>query len=167
MDCDKCNHWTTQRKTAYDDGSEISTYDAPACSGHCSILTMETAADFGCKHFAAMVGVDHIALTKKSGSPWHHFVMVPCPECRGNGSTGGACRRCAGTANVRKYDDGHVGEEQTRTHPKELELGRVEPPKCIQCSAVVDAQWIACPMCGNRLRPVAKTEQVDNVLSVT
>lgn len=127
MNCAECGHWTTQRKTVYGDGSEIITYDAPtALRGHCEVLNLSTEADFGCTKF--FIG-DHVRITNKDGAPWHHFKMIPCPDCNQNPG-GGQCR-CAGTGLVRLYDDGYVGEEQTRRHPKENEAPAVVDPGTI------------------------------------
>jgi hypothetical protein len=63
--------------------------------------------------------------------------------------------QCAGTGIVRYYEDGFVGEEHTRLHPKEKAM--TEPPKCGKCSRNIDIKWVACPYCGNRLEAMAET----------
>jgi len=119
MRCLDCGNWVLARTTRYEDGSEVVNYSAPEGKGHCDVLGVDTAADFGCTAF--VVG-GHVKTATKSGSPWSHWTMVNCPDCQGKGSAGSSCHRCAGTGNVRRYDDGHVGEERTRMHPKEKEL---------------------------------------------
>jgi RecJ-like exonuclease len=120
MTCANCAKWTTERKDVYEDGSEIVRQKCADGKGHCGELQIGTPATFGCNAFAA--GDVHVAITRKSGAPWQHFVMIPCPDCQGRGSNEGVDHRCAGTGKVRLYDDGHIGEERTRKHPKELEL---------------------------------------------
>jgi len=125
MRCDGCANWITAVRTAYDDGSTVTNREAPEGAGDCRHLRISTAPDFGCAAFAP--GDDHVLVERKAGAPWQHFVMIDCPNCRGKGSDGGACHRCAGTGKVRLYDDGHVGEEQTRMHPKEREAAQAPP----------------------------------------
>ena len=163
--CGDCNNWTVARVTKYGDGSEVVNWRAPEGEGGCSVLKTNTAADFGCTKFAPLAtsaivvpGSRHVVRDWKNGAPWQHHVVGPCPDCKGRGSDGGPCHRCAGTGKVRYYDDGFIGEEQTRLHPKERE--HVEPLRCKTCSEVVDVKWKACPMCGTRLEPVAETEYV-------
>jgi len=119
MKCEDCGHWTLARVTRFDDGSEVVRFKAPEGSGLCTELNMNTAPDFGCTKF---VPGDHVEIEIKSGEPWQNWRDGPCPGCQGVGSHGTACHRCAGTGNVRYYDDGFIGEEQTRLHPKEKEL---------------------------------------------
>ena len=129
MRCDECEHWTLSRQTHYEDGSAIATFTAPSGKGHCDLLNLDTAPEFGCTSFRA--SNIHVVITHKAGAPWQHFKMGPCPDCSGAGSSGSACHRCAGTGIVRYYDDGFVGEEQHRLHPKEKELkakGEPLPP---------------------------------------
>jgi len=59
--------------------------------------------------------------------------MVPCPECTGidmkqiyASPVGNRGHRCAGTGLVRLYDDGYVGDEQTRMHPKQKEYDEAQ-----------------------------------------
>lgn len=163
MRCDGCRLWTTERVTDYADGSRISNWRAPDGQGQCGHLKILTAADFGCNKFeewapGALVpaGRAHVARDWKNGAPWMHWVMGPCADCKGNpGGGGGVCRRCAGTGKVRYYDDGFIGEEQTRLHPREKE--HAEPLRCPKCRVEVQVTWVACPMCGNKLEGVAET----------
>lgn len=122
MRCSDCGHWTTERAVVYEDGSRIVNYTAPSGRGHCDVLDLDTAPEFGCTSFVAG---GHVRETSKTGASWHHFVMVRCPQCAGNPG-GGSCQ-CAGTGLVRLYDDGHLGDEKTRKHPKECESGTAPP----------------------------------------
>lgn len=163
MRCADCENWKTREITKYADGSEIVNWLVPEGKGRCSILIMETAAEFGCTSFveelAGQMINPHVIRNWKNGAPWQHCVAGPCPECQGKpGANGGVCSRCAGTGKVRYYDDGYIGEEQTRLHPKERET--IAPLKCQHCGELVDVKWKACPICGNRLEPVAETEHV-------
>lgn len=119
MRCGDCQRWLTERAIVYGDGSRVAGYQAPAGKGMCDHLNQETPEDFGCLAFAE--GAEHTVVETKEGPPWAYWVMIPCPNCMGRGSDESACHRCAGTGKVRKYDDGYVGEEQTRLHPREKE----------------------------------------------
>jgi predicted amidophosphoribosyltransferase len=89
--------------------------------------------------------------------------MGPCPNCTGKGNQGdGACDRCTGTGNVRYYEDGFVGEERSRMHPKEKELAA--KPKCVGCGREVDPVWVACPICGQKLDAPMQPEKIDDPL---
>jgi len=126
--CADCKNWTTRIVTRYTDGSEIIHYEGATEEmpylGRCSALDdLETKWTFGCNEFTE--GSDHTKVLKtKEGSPWQHSHAGPCPDCKGAGSSedaGAGCYRCVGTGKVRYYDDGFIGEERTRKHPKELE----------------------------------------------
>ena len=116
MRCDGCGNWVRERKTLYGDGTEIVTYTAPEGKGRCRVLALDTDPTFGCTSFQEG---GHVDITPKTGFPHHHFVMIHCPACSGNPG-GGGCK-CAGTGLVRLYDDGYVGDERTRRHPKDAE----------------------------------------------
>lgn len=162
MPCSECAHWVMQRKTVYDDGSEVVTFQAPEGKGHCEELNLDTTPEFFCGALKPDLDSKTIRISRKAGAPWQHWTMIPCPQCSGKGNAGdGACDRCAGTSNVRRYDDGFVGDERTRIHPKERELGAVAKPSCSSCGREVDRAWVACPFCGHRIfEPPAKTEVV-------
>lgn len=159
MKCEECEHWIVRRVTTYDDGSEVERWKSPDGSGHCESLGIETAYDFGCNRFMEASG-NHVESEHKPGAPWHHFKMIPCPDCGGKGD-GTRGHRCAGTGLVRLYDDGYIGDEQTRKHPKE----NVEPPKCPSCKKRVELDWGHCPACGFKLWQVAETEIVTSELA--
>jgi hypothetical protein len=119
MKCSDCGAWVLECATVYADGTRIVNYAAPAGKGHCEILNLDTAPEFGCLSFVAG---EHVRVVTKPGEPWQHWQTVPCPDCDGRGSHPGVfghCRRCWGEAMVRKYDDGFVGENRQRRHPKE------------------------------------------------
>jgi len=124
MRCDACKNWVTERKTVYGEHwvgglriavDEIVNWKAPEGAGHCEVLHQETPPDFGCIKFVA--GDDHVAVTRKPEPPWRYFKMIPCPSC--SGSPGGGQCLCAGTGLTREYEDGYIGDERTRRHPKE------------------------------------------------
>lgn len=120
MPCETCANWTVRRRRVYDNGDEVITYEAPQGKGHCDKLGIDTPPEFHCAAHAE--GHDHVMTERIDGAPWEHFQYRPCPDCNGRGSIEGAqtpCGRCVGTARVRFYDDGYIGEESTRLHPKE------------------------------------------------
>ena len=118
--CKDCGNWLLERKTTYDDGSEVINYKSPEGKGNCQILKADTPPDFGCNSFE--IG-DHYEITHKSGTPWQNWYYGVCPTCNGRGNPGNSrpCEQCVGTGHVRYYDDGFIGEERTRLHPKESE----------------------------------------------
>jgi hypothetical protein len=164
MNCSDCRHWLTASITRYSDGSEIDNYRASDGEGACGALSITTKSDFGCNKHEPALGFDHVITTLKDGAPWQHWRMGPCPDCSGVGSQGGdsACYRCAGTSNVRFYEDGYVGEERTRLHPKERE--QAPKPKCSACQRDVEAEWVACPQCGHKLDAVSKVDTISDPL---
>ena len=167
MRCDGCANWTVAKKTIYESGDEVETFRAPEGKGHCEALGLDTDPDFGCAKFSEPTephggaGVTHIS--RKEGAPWQHWTMIPCPDCGGAGSSNDRPDdRCAGTGNVRLYDDGFIGDERTRKHPKEI-ASPAARPKCQGCGGDVDPAWVACPACGHCLiEPPAETEVVAN-----
>jgi hypothetical protein len=155
MHCSDCSHWVIARTTLYQDGSSVDTFRAADGSGRCGELHIDTAPSFGCMAFAA--GDGHVVYSHKLGAPWQHSHAGPCPDCNAAGHQGStACHRCAGTGKVRHYDDGYIGEEQSRLHPKEK--ANREPPQCPHCAKRIDLEWIACPHCGKRLDRPMPTE---------
>jgi hypothetical protein len=122
--CADCFNWVTCRQTVYGDGSVITTFQATEPDkGYCEMLKIDTPAEFGCTAFHAG---EHTRSVEREGAPWQNWAMGPCPDCQGRGSqpveARPACHRCAGTGQVRHYDDGFVGDEQKRQHPKEKEV---------------------------------------------
>jgi hypothetical protein len=127
--CENCDNWTTRKTRVYDDGTEITDFEAEDGKGQCCVINAQTAFDFYCAKFMSATG-DHVERQLITGAPWQNFKMIPCPDCNGRGSgiNGGVCQRCMGTANVRQYDDGYIGEEKTRRHPNEPEVAaQVDP----------------------------------------
>lgn len=172
--CKDCGHWLTRHLTSYDDGSVIEKRLAPEGKGHCGALNMDTEPEFGCVRFEP--GDAHEITGHKVGAPWQHWEMGPCPDCNGVGSKWSdpanvaACRRCAGTAQVRYYDDGHIGEERTRLHPKEKEQLAANKAlhalkTCVHCKRqAASGDWLACPWCGIRYyEPEVETEKVSGL----
>lgn len=135
--CVFCRHWIVKRRRLYADGSEVVLFEAPRGRGRCQMLAQETDPNFGCRSFEAAPEGGHVATELIEGAPWQHWKMGACPDCggRGSGVAGGACRRCAGIGQVRHYDDGHIGEERTRRHPKEPE-GHHTPPAFLGAEAL-------------------------------
>jgi RecJ-like exonuclease len=164
MKCETCAHWIQARKTLYDDGSEVVNFQAPEGKGHCESLNLDTDPGFGCTGF--IEGCEHVIVARKSGAPWQHSSSGPCPNCNscGNNQNDGACERCQGTGKVRYYDDGFIGEERTRLHPKEKELAA--QPKCRGCDRMLEREWMACPFCGTKTDAPAAVEVIADGLSV-
>ncbi len=163
MPCFRCEHWYQRDVTQYDDGTEIVTRQSPDGKGRCLMLGIETDPDFACNKFFENQGSSNDLITPKAGSPWQHFVMITCPKCQGGPGCGGQCD-CAGTGLVRKYDDGFIGDEKTRKHPKEVELAKLDTPKCRACGHELNSTWVACPVCGERVYiPMAKTEVIEGM----
>jgi len=159
MECANCQKWVIQRVTDYEDGSRIINLKSTEGNGFCEVLKIETGADFGCNKFEE--GNLHIeVMGKKPGSPWHHSQWGKCPDCDG---VGFGCRRCAGTARVLYYDDGYIGEEQTRRHPNETDQNGPPVPSCISCKKHIDLNWVACPYCGTKIDKQADPVRVDSL----
>jgi hypothetical protein len=156
MRCDACSKWLIQRVTDYESGDRIINYASPEGKGRCDVLAVETPSEFGCVQYEP--GADHVeVMGSKPGAPWHHSKWGQCPDCHGKGLVPPndpqiACGRCARTGRVLYYDDGYIGEEQTRRHPKEAVLGPPPPPKCESCNADISLQWRACPYCGHPVK---------------
>ena len=163
MKCSDCRLWLTMRVTDYEDGSRIIGLQSAEGHGQCQSLNIDTVADFGCNRFEE--GHDHIeVMATKPGSPWHHSHYDTCPDCNGTGLINDSgCRRCARTGRVLFYDDGYIGEEQTRRHPNEIQKGPPPKPKCDGCTQEIDPNWVACPYCGYRL-DAEKSIRVSEVL---
>ncbi len=122
--CSNCQKWVRERRRHYSDGTEQSYYLAPEGKGHCEVLGLDTAVDFGCNKFMESWW-DHVHVEHIDCAPWERWAHVPCPDCNGIGSANDrACQRCSGTAKVRRYDDGYVADA-TWDHPLEKERKKV------------------------------------------
>lgn len=123
MPCNTCSHWVLKRRRLYADGTEKVYFWVSGGNGLCTRLQRETGPQFFCADFTDDATFDHVETENVSSEPWQNWKMGKCPDCDGRGSGLGeiasSCWRCAGTGNVRFYDDGHVGDERTRRHPKE------------------------------------------------
>ena len=152
MNCSACRKWLTSRVTDYENGERIFNFKAADGKGKCEVLDIETDAEFGCNKFEE--GHEHIELMpKKSGSPWHHSTRITCPDCKGTGIINdGSCGRCCRTGTCLLYDDGYLGEERTRRHPKEATEGPAAQPTCPKCTRNTENTWVACPFCGQVLK---------------
>lgn len=132
MPCSDCQNWIVSKQRLYDDGSKVIYFQVTGGRGLCEKLYTETDPDFSCNKYTAAPGFDHIGADRIAGSPWQNFNMGACPDCKGRGCGEGeiasACFRCAGTGHVRFYDDGYIGEERTRRHPKEPETPEIIDP---------------------------------------
>lgn len=164
--CTACTNWIMARKTLYDGGEEVINWKAPDGLGCCKILNVNTEPDFGCARFMALGQAEEIPhveiLACKIGAPWQHSHAGPCPDCTQHPGTDAAaaraCARCQGTGKVRYYDDGYVGEERTRLHPKEKPASTF----CAKCAhRIENLDWKICPHCGAKLDAVAAVEQVE------
>jgi hypothetical protein len=124
--CENCAKWTRERRRHYSDGTEQSYYTAPEGKGRCEVLGIDTTRDFGCNKFSLTDGPGQIVIDRIEGAPWEHWTLIPCPDCNGVGSANDrACRRCSGTAKVRRYDDGYVADA-TWDHPLEKERKKAQ-----------------------------------------
>lgn len=164
MKCADCRKWLTVRVTDYENGERIVNFQAPDGKGLCEVLKIDTPGDFGCNQFEA--GAEHIEImAKKTGSPWHHSTRITCPDCKGEGVVGplkdASCERCCRTGTCLIYDDGYLGEERTRRHPKEASDGPPPPLTCQGCTKVVEKEWVSCPWCGQKLKVEAPPMRVE------
>jgi len=129
MRCDGCANWVLERVRTYDDGTRQSYFKVYGGKGLCEHLNMEVPPDFGCVDYQADKNpeANHVRVEEIKGAAWQHWHMGACPDChgRGCGVEGGACRRCCGGGKVRVYDDGFIGDEQTRKHKVEIEQERM------------------------------------------
>lgn len=134
MRCDECQNWTKRRIIRYADGERVA-WEAVGGQGLCSVLSLNTGPEFFCGKFEAG-GTGGDIVEARDMLPWEWWEMIPCPDCRSQGSENdGACYRCAGTANVRRYGDGFVGDERTRRHPMEN-----QPPAPIDPGTILAPQ---------------------------
>jgi len=143
MSCQECGNWKLGVRATYSNGAVI---EHLIDRGKCSVLGVNTEPDFSCNRFVEG-RQDQIQVVAKEGEPWENWVMGPCPDCCGVGSGNDrACHRCAGTSKVRYYDDGFVGEEQTRLHPMEIRRTReAQKAELMRQVAAIDAGMPSVP----------------------
>lgn len=123
--CSQCEKWVRERRRHYSDGTEISYYQSPDDKGHCEVLDIDTLPEFGCNQFTPATS-STCRIEAIDNAPWQRWTFIPCPDCSGVGSSNDrACRRCAGTAKVRRYDDGYVADA-TWDHPLEKERKKAQ-----------------------------------------
>ena len=151
--CSTCAKWLLRKETSYGNGETIVNWSDPDGKGQCSFLNINTVPDFGCNQYE--VGGPIIEKHFKEGEPWHYWRLDKCPECHGLGTGGPSGRvdnRCCGTGLVMYFDDGYIGDNMTKMHPKE-KVKRPDPVfSCFNCHKPADAAWIACPYCGTNLK---------------
>ena len=74
MRCADCKIWKTGEITKYADGSEIVNWQAPDGKGRCSVINIQTGAEFGCTSFveelSGRVINPHVIRNWKNGAPW-------------------------------------------------------------------------------------------------
>jgi len=155
LTCSTCSKWFIRKETHYGNGEIVVNRAIAEGCGECKVLNVVTNPAFECNQY--QFGTPIIEVARKEGAPWHHAVHGPCPDCKGRGLTDNEKRddRCCGTGTVLYYDDGYIGENRTKMHPKEKEFGKrhAEPtPTCINCHKSIELTWLACPYCGTRLK---------------
>jgi len=156
--CSSCGKWLLRKETSYENGEVIVNWSDPEGRGECSYLSTCTHPSFGCNQY--MNGGPLIERASKPGEPWHHWVLGPCPECHGLGTGGTAGgyvdNRCCGTGLVQYYDDGYVGDNKTKCHPKEKALYGKKRDEvelvCFNCQKPTDPSWLMCPYCATKLK---------------
>ncbi len=137
--CAECACWITDKQLLFANFERLEPLAGPGkgiCRGPLGGLAV--GPEFGCVAF--IPGDQHIDIQDhRPLEVWEVWEMIPCPDCLGKGTPGevpdhpanstmgfSADNRCAGTGNVRRYGDGHVGDEQTRMHPLEAAKIRAE-----------------------------------------
>jgi hypothetical protein len=188
--CATCGFWLLRRETHYSGGEKIVNWQDPQGRGKCTSETLRgtlTPPTFGCGEHKD--GGPIVEVAQKQGEAWHYSVAIPCPDCRapdcgfvspgecenkhcpgtdkclGRGHTeSGVDGRCCGTGTVQLYDDGFIGENKRKLHPKEQELGKRPhlPAVCERCNEKIDAKWRMCPFCGYDLKSEKKTIMVSD-----
>jgi hypothetical protein len=149
--------------TLYVDGTQVVNEEAPDGKGKCSALGIITACDFGCTAFSVSENHCHEVVTHVDAPIWERWVMGPCPDSDGQGIVNGSiCQRCAGTGKVRYYEDGFVGDERNRQHPKEAK--GIQPIVCPDCEYEMKSEWKVCPMCGVRRLEDSRPRVADRLM---
>lgn len=130
MRCRDCAFWITAKKRKYKNEQLISYFEAKPGRGLCEKIDIQTVPDFGCNLYQGS-DWDHVKVETMEGAPWEFWKMGACPDCGGRGcgagEGAGRCGRCQGIGQVRFYEDGYIGEERTRRHPKEPPENKADP----------------------------------------
>jgi len=178
MECKSCKHWLCKVESHYKDGDteEVLVRWDGGQKGMCQFGPLKgkmTEPDFGCNRYE--VGGPAANITYKEGASWTHKRQGPCPDCRSAECTFptcellGNCRgmenciaqrianegpggRCVGTGKVFYYDDGFIGENKYKVHPKEKVKLPDKELACPNCCEEVAEKWSMCPFCGTRLK---------------
>jgi hypothetical protein len=155
LTCSTCAKWFVRKETHYGNGEIIINRQIPEGCGECQVLNIATNPAFECNQY--QYGTPIVEIAHKDGEPWQHARHGPCPDCMGKGLDANDRRddRCCGTGIVLFYDDGYIGNNRTKRHPKEMEFGIREDaptPTCFNCHKSIELTWFACPYCGTRLK---------------
>jgi hypothetical protein len=154
MSCANCRFWkrgTLRRYANTERYESAETEKGSPCRAAGPLLGFCTPGDFSCSNYRKFnTKDDQVEVVINAGEPWQVWRMVPCPDCSGNGSNDSptpGCHRCVGTGNVRAYDDGYVGEERTREHPRDREerLVRMREDRLTQARAEIAASEVEPP----------------------
>jgi len=165
LNCASCGHWLVRVEIKYGNGDTIIKWSDPQGRGKCTgpLADTITAPDFGCIKYEA--GEPIVQSSFKEGNPWNYWTPGPCPDCGGRGMAGdGVDDRCCGTGQVRYYDDGFIGDNRSKMHPKEKPFGKRpdDPtPVCFNCYKSIDQHWNVCPYCGTNLKERQKPALAD------
>ncbi len=155
MTCADCRYWkrgTLRRYANTERYEDATTEEGSPCRAAGPLLGFCTPAEFSCSNYSEFdTEDDQVEVVLNAGEPWQVWRMIPCPDCSGAGSLDSptpGCYRCVGTGNVRAYDDGYVGDERSREHPREREerLFLLREEKLSQARAEIAASEVEEPI---------------------